>query len=122
MRAQPPAEPAPLYVEVVVELETSRIPQPFTYRVPPEMAQEMEVGASVLVPFAGHELLGYRNPIYRSNRQEFDRKRRCGHQLHESPIARRFAHVFPCLELNPLGMTIPAFINGWPVQIDMNIR
>lgn len=51
--------PAPRYVEVVVEAETSRIPQPFTYGVPPALLESVDVGSSVLVPFAGRELLGY---------------------------------------------------------------
>jgi len=54
-----PSEPAPVYASVVVETETSRIPQPFTYRVPPNQVSDVEIGASVLVPFAGRDLLGY---------------------------------------------------------------
>lgn len=58
--AEPAVEVATgLYVDVVVEAETNRIPQPFTYRVPDALREDVEIGACVLVPFAGRELLGY---------------------------------------------------------------
>jgi primosomal protein N' (replication factor Y) len=54
-----PAESTALYVDVVVEAETNRIPQPFSYRVPESLAAAMEIGAGVVAPFAGRQLLGY---------------------------------------------------------------
>ncbi|HEY3265745.1 MAG TPA: primosomal protein N' [Armatimonadota bacterium] len=48
-----------LYVEVVVEVETARIPQPFTYSVPAALRETVDIGSCVLAPFAGRELLGY---------------------------------------------------------------
>lgn len=52
-----PAKEPPAYAEIVVDVE-ARLPQPFTYQIPPGTA--LAVGDAVLVPFGpSRELIGY---------------------------------------------------------------
>jgi primosomal protein N' (replication factor Y) len=47
------------YAQVIVDAEHLRLPQPFTYRVPPDAPYPLPVGACVLVPFGTRRLVGY---------------------------------------------------------------
>ncbi len=48
-----------MYANVVVDAEAPGLDQPYTYRVPDELADSVGEGTCVAVPFAGRELTGY---------------------------------------------------------------
>lgn len=46
-------------MNVIVDVEKAGLPQPFTYRVPPELPYPLALGSCLIVPFSGRRLLGY---------------------------------------------------------------
>ena len=46
-------------VDVLVNLPVRALDRPFTYLVPPDLAPQVEVGSTVLVPFGRRTLAGY---------------------------------------------------------------
>jgi primosomal protein N' (replication factor Y) len=47
------------FAAVVVNVEAPGLRQPFTYRVPPQLAADIAPGACVVVPFGTHQAIGY---------------------------------------------------------------
>ena len=48
-----------LYVDVLVELKAKQIDKTFTYLVPSNFKEEVEIGKRVLVPFGKQKLEGF---------------------------------------------------------------
>ena len=61
-----------MYIEVLVELKIKKIDQTFTYSVPSNMINDIEIGKRVLVPFGNQKLEGFILKI--SNKPEFKTK------------------------------------------------
>ena len=62
-----------MYIEVLVELKIKKIDQTFTYSVPSNMINDIEIGKRVLVPFGNQKLEGFILNIS-NNKPEFKTK------------------------------------------------
>lgn len=47
------------YAKVIVDLPVKEVDKPFTYYIPPELAEDIEIGYEVEVPFRNRKLSGY---------------------------------------------------------------
>ena len=54
-----PAPAPPLYAQVIVDISTQELDEPFTYSVPPELAAQTDIGSSVQVDFNHRPAFGY---------------------------------------------------------------
>lgn len=63
-----------MFVEVLVELKIKKIDQTYTYLVPNNMKNDVEIGKRVLVPFGKQELEGFILKINTENHSEFQVK------------------------------------------------
>lgn len=52
-------QPATKYAQVIVDVKTMQTNQPYTYRVPEELAQTIQVGVRVVVPFGRRRVQGF---------------------------------------------------------------
>lgn len=117
---KPEAAPEPLYVDVVVDAECGQLPQPFTYRVPDRLRDGVDIGTSLLVPFAGRTLIGYVVALRRSApehvaaikdaRDRVDALDLFDRSLAE--LARWIARYYHCSLRDAMRPLIPRFMAG----------
>ena len=48
-----------MFIQVLVEIKAKAIDQTFTYKVPPNLEKDIEIGKRVLVPFGKQKLEGF---------------------------------------------------------------
>ena len=58
-KSEPVTEPIAAYASVVLDIPTRALPEPFAYGIPETLANEAQIGSTVLVHFGNRAAAGY---------------------------------------------------------------
>ena len=77
-----------MFIQVLVEIKAKAIDQTFTYKVPPNLEKDIEIGKRVLVPFGNQKLEGFILKIEDNNNFDYELKEIIG-IIDEKPVLNK---------------------------------